>query len=219
MENSKKRLIGRFTFGFALILFGISLVVQTLCSADILKYILGFWPLVIISIGIEILYYSHKENIETKYDFLGIILTGLIVFFGIIFSFINYGVNKILYSDSVTTYINSQREDFLDYTFDSDLKIVNFGDKNIKLKIIEEPNYDDVKVIIKYTLKPETTNNILSLINNEYSLYNYIDTFNLDEDVARLDILSIPNVYESIEIIVTTDSKENIQTIGNFDNF
>lgn len=219
MENNKKRIIGRFTFGFALILFGISLVIQTLCSTDILRYILMLWPLVFISIGIEILYYSYKENIETKYDFPGIILTGLIVFFGIIFSFINYGVNKILYSDTIQTYISSQKDDFVDYYFDSDIKIINCSDKNIKMKINEEPNYNGVKAIIKYTIKPDTSSNLIAYIKNDYSIYKYLDISNLNQDVANLEILDIPDAYETLEIVITTNSKNRVQTSGNFNNF
>ena len=59
------------------------------------------WPLIIISIGIEIIYYSNKNDIEIKYDFWGIILTGIVVFFGILFSLFNYGVNKVLYNEDV----------------------------------------------------------------------------------------------------------------------
>ena len=64
MENKKRKIIGRTTFGIALILFGISLVIQTLFTLDILKYILMLWPLIIISLGIEIIYYSNKNDIE-----------------------------------------------------------------------------------------------------------------------------------------------------------
>ena len=109
-ENKKKRLIGRTTFGISLILLGITIALQTILPIDLLRYVLMAWPLIIISIGIEILYYSNKDNFETKYDFLGIILTGIIVFFGIGFSVLNYGVNKILYSNVMTEYLTQEKE-------------------------------------------------------------------------------------------------------------
>ena len=54
-ENKKKRLIGRTTFGISLILLGITIALQTILPIDLLRYVLMAWPLIIISIGIEIL--------------------------------------------------------------------------------------------------------------------------------------------------------------------
>lgn len=218
MENKKRKIIGRTTFGIALILLGISLVIQTLFTLDILKYILMLWPLIIISLGIEIIYYSNKNDIEVKYDFWGIILTGIVVFFGIIFSLFNYGVNKILYNDDVIQYLQTPNEDYIDYSFDSKLKITNMDDSTINIKIIEDEQCTDTKVVIKYTLLPKTTDNVLSLFENGDSLYNYIDVDNLDSDVATLDILAIPSTFENIEIVINTSSKDNILLNGNFHN-
>lgn len=218
MENKKRKIIGRTTFGIALILFGISLVIQTLFTLDILKYVLMLWPLIIISLGIEIIYYSNKNDIEVKYDFLGIILTGIVVFFGIIFSLFNYGVNKILYNDDVIQYLQTPNEDYIDYSFDSKLKITNMDDSTINIKIIEDEQCTETKVVMKYTLIPKTTDNVLALFENADSLYNYIDIDNLDSDIATLEILDIPSTFENTEIVIHTSSKDNILLTGNFHN-
>lgn len=218
MENKKRKIIGRTTFGIALILFGISLVIQTLFTLDILKYILMLWPLIIISLGIEIIYYSNKNDIEVKYDFWGIILTGIVVFFGIIFSLFNYGVNKILYNDDVIQYLQTPNEDYIDYSFDSKLKITNMDDSTINIKIIEDEQCTETKVVMKYTLIPKTTDNVLALFENADSLYNYIDIDNLDSDIATLEILDIPSTFEDTEIVIHTSSKDNILLTGNFHN-
>lgn len=218
MENKKRKIIGRTTFGIALILFGISLVIQTLFTLDILKYILMLWPLIIISLGIEIIYYSNKNDIEVKYDFWGIILTGIVVFFGIIFSLFNYGVNKILYNDDVIQYLQTPNEDYIDYSFDSKLKITNMDDSTINIKIIEDEQCTETKVVMKYTLIPKTTDNVLALFENADSLYNYIDIDNLDSDIATLEILDIPSTFEDTEIVIHTSSKDNILLNGNFHN-
>ncbi len=218
MENKKRKIIGRTTFGIALILFGISLVIQTLFTLDILKYILMLWPLIIISLGIEIIYYSNKNDIEVKYDFWGIILTGIVVFFGIIFSLFNYGVNKILYNDDVIQYLQTPNEDYIDYSFDSKLKITNMDDSTINIKIIEDEQCTETKVVMKYTLIPKTTDNVLALFENADSLYNYIDIDNLDSDIATLEILDIPSTFEDTEIVINTSSKDNILLNGNFHN-
>lgn len=218
MENKKRKIIGRTTFGIALILFGISLVIQTLFTLDILKYVLMLWPLIIISLGIEIIYYSNKNDIEIKYDFWGIILTGIVVFFGIIFSLFNYGVNKILYNDDVIQYLQTPNEDYIDYSFDSKLKITNMDDSTINIKIIEDEQCTETKVVMKYTLIPKTTDNVLALFENADSLYNYIDIDNLDSDIATLEILDIPSTFENTEIVIHTSSKDNILLTGNFHN-
>ena len=218
MENKKRKIIGRTTFGIALVLFGISLVIQTLFSLDILRYVLMLWPLIIISIGIEIIYYSNKNDIEVKYDFWGIILTGIVVFFGIIFSLFNYGVNKILYNDDVIQYLQTPNEDYIDYSFDSKLKITNMDDSTINIKIIEDEQCTETKVVMKYTLIPKTTDNVLALFENADSLYNYIDIDNLDSDIATLEILDIPSTFEDTEIVIHTSSKDNILLTGNFHN-
>ena len=218
MENKKRKIIGRTTFGIALVLFGISLVIQTLFSLDILRYVLMLWPLIIISIGIEIIYYSNKNDIEIKYDFWGIILTGIVVFFGIIFSLFNYGVNKILYNDDVIQYLQTPNEDYIDYSFDSKLKITNMDDSTINIKIIEDEQCTETKVVMKYTLIPKTTDNVLALFENGDSLYNYIDIDNLDSDIATLEILDIPSTFENTEIVIHTSSKDNILLTGNFHN-
>lgn len=218
MENKKRKIIGRTTFGIALVLFGISLVIQTLFSLDMLRYVLMLWPLIIISLGIEIIYYSNKNDIEVKYDFLGIILTGIVVFFGIIFSLFNYGVNKILYNDDVIQYLQTPNEDYIDYSFDSKLKITNMDDSTINIKIIEDEQCTETKVVMKYTLIPKTTDNVLALFENADSLYNYIDIDNLDSDIATLEILDIPSTFEDTEIVIHTSSKDNILLTGNFHN-
>lgn len=218
MENKKRKIIGRTTFGIALILFGISLVIQTLFTLDILRYVLMLWPLIIISLGIEIIYYSNKNDIEIKYDFWGIILTGIVIFFGIIFSLFNYGVNKVLYNDDVIQYLQTPNEDYIDYSFDSKLKITNMDDSTINIKIMEDEQCTETKVVMKYTLIPKSTDNVLALFENGDSLYNYIDVDNLDSDIATLEILDIPSTFENTEIVIHTSSKDNILLNGNFHN-
>lgn len=218
-ENKKKRLIGRTTFGISLILLGITIALQTILPIDLLRYVLMAWPLIIISIGIEILYYSNKDNFETKYDFLGIILTGIIVFFGIGFSVLNYGVNKILYSNVMTEYLTQEREYYTNRYFDSKLNIISLDDKAVKLHIIEDKNlYDTVKATIKFTSTP--SKNIIANIFDDNDYYEkYIDTYGLDEDVATLELFDLPSNYNAIEITILTDSKDKITTNGLFDNF
>lgn len=81
-ENKKHiKKVGTFTTGICLILIGITIFISLFIGIKILKYMIYAWPLILILIGTEIIYYSTKENIELKYDFWGVILL-IILFFG-----------------------------------------------------------------------------------------------------------------------------------------
>ena len=71
------RRIGSVTCGLTLIAAGISFVIcNILNSYEVLEWILRLWPLVIISLGTEMLFAQRsKEDIEIKHDFLGVVMT------------------------------------------------------------------------------------------------------------------------------------------------
>ena len=124
-EKKKVRKIGRLTFGITLILVGLSVVIQTFLPIEIFRYILMLWPLVFISIGIEVIYFSKRE--EIKYDGVGIFLIFVVLFFGTIFGAVNYGVNKVLYNDNMKDYIAEELNDsVLNYTLAQKIKINNY---------------------------------------------------------------------------------------------
>lgn len=220
MEEKKKKYIGRTTFGISLILFGITLAIQTISTIDVLRYVLMLWPLIIISLGIEIIYFSKRNDIDTKYDFLGIIITGLVVFIGIGFSILNYGINKILYSNEIKEYLSKEQEFNTVRYFDSNLEIINLDDMPINIKIVESENLDEeVTVNIFYTIKQSENTNLLDLINGENTFFaQYLNIYNLDKDTAILEIQRLPSIYQSIDLVVTTSSKDNIKTNGAFNN-
>ena len=179
-EKKKVRKIGRLTFGITLILVGLSVVIQTFLPIEIFRYILMLWPLVFISIGIEVIYFSKKE--EIKYDGVGIFLVFVVLFFGTIFGAINYGVNKILYNDNMKNYIAEELNDsVVNYTFSPKIKINNYSDKKIDVQIIEQEDIQNTKVIAKATYIGSDKLNMLSYIREEYNLHSIID-YTLFED-------------------------------------
>ena len=131
-----------------------------------------------------------------------------------------YSVNKILYSEEFNEYLQKPEQEYIDYLFDSDLKLVNLSDKNIKLNIVEDASYNDVRVIINYTNVPETNNNLINLFNdNSYNMYQYTEIYDTDTELARLEFLPIPDTITDIELTITTNSKDRILTTGIFNNF
>lgn len=116
MENKEKR-VGIYTFGVTLVLFGITLLLGTFTSLDIMKYIFMLWPTIFIFLGVEIIISAGRKDVKIKYDILGMIMVLSIIFFGSIFGVINYGVNKIIYNEDireqVVQCINENKKGFM----------------------------------------------------------------------------------------------------------
>lgn len=78
----RQRRIGTVTLGISLVLFGILFMIHIF--GGVLNYMLifHFWPLILIVLGGEILYYSclAPEKAGT-YDFAAIVILIMIVFF------------------------------------------------------------------------------------------------------------------------------------------
>lgn len=96
MENIKIKKIGTFTFGFCLIIIGISTFLSLFISIEVLKYTLYAWPIVLILIGIEVLYYNSREDITLKYDILGTFLLGIIFITAIFGSIASHALNEFI---------------------------------------------------------------------------------------------------------------------------
>lgn len=91
----KSRRVGTLTFGALMIILGILYLCITVFNMPIEKYIINFWPLILISLGIETLVLnklSLKNNVELKYDFLSFIL----IIFMIFFCFGAYAMTKLI---------------------------------------------------------------------------------------------------------------------------
>ncbi len=223
-EKKKVRKIGRLTFGITLILVGLSVVIQTFLPIEIFRYILMLWPLVFISIGIEVIYFSKRE--EIKYDGVGIFLIFVVLFFGTIFGAVNYGVNKVLYNDNMKNYIAEELNDsVVNYTFSPKIKINNYSDKKIDVEIIEQEDIQNTKVIAKATYIGSDKLNMLSYIREEYNLHSIID-YTLFEDYEYtkkeskenqdiIEISNIPSFIENLKIKVITNNKDNVKLEGN----
>lgn len=223
-EKKKVRKIGRLTFGITLILVGLSVVIQTFLPIEIFRYILMLWPLVFISIGIEVIYFSKRE--EIKYDGVGIFLIFVVLFFGTIFGAVNYGVNKVLYNDNMKDYIAEELNDsVLNYTLAQKIKINNYSDRPIDVQIIEQEDIQNTKFIAKATYIGSDKLNMLSYIREEYNLHSIID-YTLFEDYEYtkkeskenqdiIEISNIPSFIENLKIKVITNNKDNVKLEGN----
>lgn len=219
-EKKKVRKIGRLTFGITLILVGLSVVIQTFLPIEIFRYVLMLWPLVFISIGIEVICFSKKDDV--KYDGVGIFLIFVVLFFGSIFGAINYGVNKVLYSNNMKNYISQELNDnTLNYNLSDKVKINNYSDRSIDIEILEQEDIERTKFIAKATYQDGDNLNVLSYIRGDYRLSQVIlfSSRYYDEDIDEeysLEITNIPEIIDNLKIKIITKNKDNIKLEGNF---
>ena len=109
MDNLKVKKVGTFTIGFCLILVGIAAFTSMFIGIKVLKYTLFAWPIILVLTGAEILYYSSKENISLKYDFLGVLLLCFVFGMTIVGSITSQALNEYIdnkeyYMEKITSY-------------------------------------------------------------------------------------------------------------------
>lgn len=207
----KEKRVGSFTFGISLILFGICIIIQTFTKIDVLKYLLMLWPIIFIILGIEVLYFASKKNVKIKYDILSIIMVLFILLFAGIFSFVNYGVNKILYDQNFKSYIlsdvsNSQ----FTYFFESNkLSIVNSSSNKVKYNIIQDSDlHDEIKVSINVDYNQKYIENAFGLFFNRNWIERNIDK---DYDNGKITISNVPEYIDSININVYAKDTSKVE--------
>jgi membrane-bound ClpP family serine protease len=108
----RKWRVGTFSMGILLILVGILLLLGELSGISSVKLIFTWWPLILITLGLEVLahvYFSGQESPTVKYDGFSIFIILLIIIitllvYGVRFAMLNIpeikehlGNNQILY--------------------------------------------------------------------------------------------------------------------------
>ena len=79
----KTRRVGSLTCGALLIIFGVLFMVHMFVPALKYEFIIKFWPVILIALGVEMLLScrNKEEGIKLKYDGATIFLTILLGFF------------------------------------------------------------------------------------------------------------------------------------------
>ena len=79
----KTRRVGSLTCGALLIIFGVLFMVHMFVPALKYEFIIKFWPVILIALGVEMLLScrNKEEGIKLKYDGAAIFLTILLGFF------------------------------------------------------------------------------------------------------------------------------------------
>jgi len=214
MENEKKKSIriGSFTFGIMMILIGVNIFLQTITSLDLFRFTLSLWPIVFIILGIETLYYTYKKEVDIKYDILGIITIFIVLFLGIVFSSINYGVNKILYNQDINSDIVYYLTDTdYDIGFLNKVNINSISQENVTVKFIEDKEYDNVSVRVVFEYDETYKGSIIRVLKDRNLLNSVLD---INYNSQKINISSIPDYIKNIDIIVTTNDKSKLEYNG-----
>lgn len=73
--------VGRYTSGILLIIVGISIILELLLGGDKLSWLLSWWPMTLILLGLEYLFFSSRyrnEERTMKLDLLGLMISIII---------------------------------------------------------------------------------------------------------------------------------------------
>ena len=219
MENEEKekkpvkkvKKVGFNTLGIMLILFGIVLSLQTIFKFDMLRHLLMFWPVIIISLGVEIIYYSRKSDIDIKISIGSIICIFTLLFVSFVFGVLNFGINQFLYNSDINELIKERITETTHYVRDDEVTLLNYSDKKVELTILEDSTYDEPINIfeIKYDFKEEEIKNGILDVFQIHDLSNKIHRAK-----NKIYISNLPDIVEKIIITVRTNNKENIKTKG-----
>jgi hypothetical protein len=91
----QSRRVGTLTLGILLIILGILYLLITVFNIPLEKKILDFWPLILVSLGIEVLVLNDKalkKDLPLRYDFISFLLIIIMLFL----SFSTYTASKLL---------------------------------------------------------------------------------------------------------------------------
>lgn len=92
----KTRRVGSLTCGALLIIFGVLFMVHMFVPALKYEFIIKFWPVILIALGVEMLLScrNKEEGIKFKYDGAAIFLTILLGFFAMGMGVLQYCVEN-----------------------------------------------------------------------------------------------------------------------------
>ncbi|MBP1992569.1 hypothetical protein [Paenibacillus eucommiae] len=99
----KRWRVGTFSMGISLVMVGATLLISTWKGLPAFDILLGWWPIVFIMLGVEILlfiFFSKKEQPVLYYDMFSIMFVGVLCCFCVVFSLVTSSgvMNEIRYS-------------------------------------------------------------------------------------------------------------------------
>lgn len=96
----KTRRVGTISMGIVLILFGILLLLSRFSTISAVELFTRFWPVILIIIGAEILYYAYKNKDgeeRMRYDIFSIFIVTMVLAFNMfVYGLIETGVMDLI---------------------------------------------------------------------------------------------------------------------------
>jgi len=124
--------VGTISMGFLLITLGVLLLGNTIWQIPINSIIIYGWPLILISIGVEVLIFSFRKSEQTmRFDLFSI----FVIFITIMFTFFVYTVQSSGIISAISNAIQGE-------TFTIELKQSLDIPANVKEVLVEIPNGD-----------------------------------------------------------------------------
>jgi Putative adhesin len=121
--------VGRYTSGLLLIIVGISIILELLLGGDKLSWLLTWWPMTFILLGLEYLFYSTRyrnEERTMKLDMLGLMIS-IIISVLIVGSMRAPAVMTMLRQNEIINIVTSEisgHENRKGYSFDKHTEIL-----------------------------------------------------------------------------------------------
>ncbi|WBW97454.1 hypothetical protein [Oceanirhabdus sp. W0125-5] len=220
----KQMRVGTFSLGILLVIIGVLILFGGIKGIGGALLILKFWPIILISIGIEVLYFVYRnkgEEVKLKYDVLAVfIFITLVLISSGVFIFNEFMDNEV--SNVVMGEIKSKA-----YS-DIMIKEYEFNKKDINRIVIEDRGNLSIKestddkiriktsVVVKASSKEvanEYKEKVIDIkVKDEHLL---ISNFNQD-NINKL--VQIGEIHTSYEMFVPADIEIDIKNInGNVD--
>lgn len=190
--------IGRITCGILLILAGIAIFANIINPSLSLEIVIAFWPLILISLGLETLYYNFKKNVETKFDFWCMLILISVTGFCLIFYTANIYINKIFTNDIKTEFIENRKTSTYIWELKNEEVIIENLSNIADIEIIEAKYIEQPKIVTEVKYK------------NVFDKRNDATLLKIKNGLAILD--NDRNV-ESIVAIIYTPDKEIVSII------
>lgn len=94
----KGRKVGTLTSGIILVVFGIMFLLRLFINNLNILFIASLWPVILILLGIEIIaaYIINKEE-KLQYDFAGVTLVIVLVFFAMGMGSVEFIINNLMH--------------------------------------------------------------------------------------------------------------------------
>ncbi|OLS03468.1 LiaI-LiaF-like domain-containing protein [Tissierella creatinophila] len=108
----KTKRVGTLSMAFVLIFFGVILLISQVSKVSGVELFIKFWPVILIIIGLEVLYYVYinGDDIKIKYDVFSI----FIVIFILLINIGIYGLMEIGVIDLIKLEVQREIDNYQD---------------------------------------------------------------------------------------------------------